>query len=282
LWFVNNYELEQRVLGYLAKYQEKYEIEIYAFVILGNHYHLLARFPKLNRSSFLRDFNSRFTLAVSCTVKHYPGGHLWGRRSSPQLLPLNEDVRHYFHYCALQAVSAGLTERISEYPGYNSFGDAVYCREKTYKVVDWTDYNNRRRSNKNLGIKDCTDEYKLKYSRLPGLEHLSQNEYAETLLKELEEKRSVIIAERKKEEKGFVGPKALRKTRPGALPRNTKTGGFRPVVLSCCRETRNQFLEWYWGIVELYMEASEKYRNGDRNAVFPANTYKPPGPFVAA
>jgi hypothetical protein len=44
LWFVNNKPLEQKILGYLAKNQVLFDPTYYAFVIMGNHYHHLARF----------------------------------------------------------------------------------------------------------------------------------------------------------------------------------------------------------------------------------------------
>ena len=67
LWFINNKSLEDEVLGYLAKYQEKYSVILHAFIFQGNHYHLLASYPKCNRAQFMRDFNARF---AECTKRH--------------------------------------------------------------------------------------------------------------------------------------------------------------------------------------------------------------------
>ena len=46
LWFVNNKKLEEEVLSYLAKYQNIYGVVLYAFILIGNHYHMVAKFPK--------------------------------------------------------------------------------------------------------------------------------------------------------------------------------------------------------------------------------------------
>jgi hypothetical protein len=37
LWFVNNKQLEARILAYLAKYTTMYEVILYGFAIEGNH-----------------------------------------------------------------------------------------------------------------------------------------------------------------------------------------------------------------------------------------------------
>jgi hypothetical protein len=52
-----------------ARYQEIYEVEIYAFCLMGNHYHLLARFPKGNRVLFEGDFNSIISRALPRLVR---------------------------------------------------------------------------------------------------------------------------------------------------------------------------------------------------------------------
>ncbi|MCC6953628.1 MAG: hypothetical protein IT290_05885 [Deltaproteobacteria bacterium] len=57
LWFANNPELENAILSYAAKYQERYDITLYGFAIEGNHIQFPLHFPKLNRGDFMRDLN---------------------------------------------------------------------------------------------------------------------------------------------------------------------------------------------------------------------------------
>jgi len=168
LWFVNNKNLEQHCLAYLAKYQEKYGVEIYAKVFQGNHFHLVSRFPGCNRSLFYRDYNARMAEGVRRHVATFEGGTLFERRYSEQALPSNEDLEEYFFYCALQPVSSGLCERIGDYPGYNSFDDAVSARKRKFNLIDWASYNEAKRNNQNPKKKDYIKTYYLKFTRLPG------------------------------------------------------------------------------------------------------------------
>ena len=282
IWIVNNAKLEERILGYLAKYVEKHGVILHAFVLMGNHYHMVARFPLANRSAFFKDFNARLAESVRELVPEFIGGPLLERRFTPQVLPLDSDVENYLLYCALQPVHHGLTERFSEYPSYNSFSDATAGKSRDLELLNQAKYNAaRRRVGAKAKIKDFTTVYTLTYTRLPGYEHLSANEYKALMLSKIEQRRVEILKERRKEGKGFLGAKLVKKTRPGTLPRRTKKGGMRPLILTSCAEIRSEFVSWYVKVVGWYRAASQRYLAGERDVEFPPGTYKPPGPFVA-
>jgi hypothetical protein len=247
---------------------------------MGNHYHILLRFNEPNKAAFFRDLNARIAEAVRACVKEFVGGKLLGERYADQALPEDADTEDKFFYAALQPVSSGLTERVSEYPAYNSFQDASTATVKEYEVVDWAAYNSRRRYNKSLSIKDFTKSYPLVFTRLPGYEDLSYREYRQYLLKQLELRRVKVVNARKKEGKGFAGPEALAEIRPGSKPaesKKRKRGECRPVVISSNREARAKYLDWYFRLKEKHAQASERYRKGDWEVEFPEGTYPPPG-----
>lgn len=279
LWFINNRPLEKAILGYAAKYAQVHEVKLYALAIEGNHIQGTADFPLCNRAHFMRDFNSMTARAVPRYVPTYPGGSFWARRYSSEILPADEDIERQFFYTVLQPVQDGLAERISDYDGYNCFHDAIWGITRTYKVVRWGEYHAKRRYNKNISIADFTDVFKLKYERLPGYEHLSQKEYAHLMQKKLELIRQEIVAERRKAGLGFATKEQLRKIRPGAKPRKTKTStreSHRPRVLCSCDWLRQQTLEWYFGLYAWYKDASRQYRSGRLDVEFPEGMYKPP------
>ena len=277
LWFVNNKLLEERILGFLAKYTNKYRVQLYGFCIVGSHIHLLVRFPKRNRIAFCRDFGARTAEAVRISVSQFIGGPLFERRYTPQFLPLPEDVSKYFFYLALQAVESGLTERISEYPGYNSFHDARCGIERKYKFFRYGAYNDAKRKNPAVSKKDFWEVHSLRFNKLPEYEHLEKRQYQLRLLARLEQGRAELVNKRKAEGKGFLGARALKKVVPGSLPTNPKKGGMRPIVLSVCRKAKQEVLNWYFSIVEQYKKASEKYRKGDLTVTFPLGTFRPSG-----
>jgi REP element-mobilizing transposase RayT len=278
LWFVNSPELEEKILAHLAKYQEKYSVEIYAFVLMGNHYHLLARFPEKNRYKFIGAFNSIVAKLVNQYQDDFVDGKLWGRRARTQVVPNNEDVEDKFWYTVLNPVSSGLVPRIGDFASYRCLQDVINGQSKIFKLVNWQEYSNKKRRNRNLKPADCTEHYRIRYSRLPGYEGLTRDDYKTALQKKLIERTEAAIAERKKKSLGFAGSEVLKRTRPGAFPRSTKTSERytkRPLVLTLCAETRRIFLDMYFRIVNAYIDASHRFRNGDLNAEFPPGTHRP-------
>lgn len=278
LWFVNNQALVENILLYLAKYQEEYQCEVYGFVLLGNHYHLLAKFPLSNRSAFLKAFDSRIAHLVKKHVPHFRDGKLWARRPKVQAVLNSEDVMDRFLYVGLNHVSSGLCEKVSEHNGYTCLVDCFRKHGRKFRVIDWKDFNNRSRYNKKLRPKDCEKEYTLKFSRLPSLEGLSDSEYQTKVQGLIEARRKKIIEARRSSGQGFAGKHVLRKTKAGSMPRNTKTStreSKRPLVLTLCMESKQRFLEWYFALLDAYKKASAKFRSGKLNAEFPPGTYRP-------
>lgn len=279
LWFCNNAALEEKLLGYVGRLQHKYEFDLYGLVIQGNHYHMESRFPGANRAHVMRDLNSNWQRFVKAHVADFEGGSLWQRRYAEQCLPSNEDIEDYFFYCALQPINSGLCKRIEDYPGYNSFYDAIYGREREVTWVDWTKYHDAKRKGRKVSVEDYTITYKLKYKRLPGYETLSQEDYAALMLQKFNKRRDEII--KAKEAEGFVypNPSYLRKTMAGQKPRQTKTStreSVYPLVLTCCLSTKRAYEETYFALLHDYRCASKRFLDGEHNAVFPPGTYKPP------
>lgn len=279
LWFVNNQRLETTCLTHLARYVEKYRVELYAFVLMGNHHHEVARFPKLNRSSFYRDFNARLAEGVRYHVMEFEGGPLFERRYSEQALPLPEDIEEQFFYSALQGVAEGLCEHPDDYPGYNSFHDAINGVRRIFYYTNWSAYRTRKRFNKKLTPEDFTTEHVLEFKRLPGYEHLTQRQYKKLMLKKREERRLKLVENRRAEGHGFVPPEKLLSVEPGTKPKTTKKSkrdSKRPLVLTKCAEAKKLFLEWYFSIYEAYKAAVKLYRQGQLDVKFPPGTYRPP------
>ena len=279
LWFINNSKVEQHALRFLARYQEKYGVELFSFVLMGNHSHIEARFPGMNRSQFYRDLNARMAEGVRYFVPEFPGGPLFARRYSEQAIVEAPDLEEYFFYCALQPIQAGFAERLEDYPGYNSFQDAISGKPRIVKDVDWTAFNAARRHNPRVKKKDYTTYRKLNYSRLPGYEHLSQHDYKVLMLKKFEERRMKIIQERRAQGKGFLGRDALLNIVPGSSPIQTKKSSRRskrPLILTRCLETKKEFLRFFFDTLNSYRSASRLFRQGVLNVTFPPGTYRPP------
>ncbi len=108
----------RKFLNLIAEGVDKFGVEIHAFCLMGNHYHLLARTPEPNLDKFMhmvgfkyvRYFNDRYTL----------DGPLWRSRYHP--LPVENEayattVLRYIHRNPL---ALGVTD-LAAYP-WSSYG----------------------------------------------------------------------------------------------------------------------------------------------------------------
>ena len=278
LWFVNNPKLEDAILGYLAKYSERYDAKLYAFAIEGNHLHSDAQFPLENRADFMRDLNSQIARSVQRFVPEFPGGSVFDKRYSNEFLPAPEDLEEYFFYVALQPIQDGQAEYLREFEGYHFFHDAVYGIERNFRVIDYQALNAARKKNPGALLLDFVTTHTLKYERLPGYEHLTQKEYARLMYRKLEERRQKVVAARRAAGLGFAGPEFRRAIRPGARPLRTKRStriSFRPRILCVCPARRAEWKAWYFDVYFEYRRASERFRAGELLVEFPRGTYRP-------
>ena len=279
LWFVGTPELQDRIQAFLARYQEMYGVVIYGFIIMGNHYHLIAKFPLMNKAAFFKAFNSMIARLTNTAVEQFEGGKLWARPVRSQPIGDELDIKDRFFYAALNPVGAGLVRKLSEYKSYNSFNDAITGKKRKFKIFHREDYNNRKRSNSKLTHAECTSEHTLTYSRLPGYEQMSHADYVKVMSKELEVRRVFVVEQRLKDGRGFATAEALSKLRPGAKPKSTKTStrhSKRPLILTRLFELRTKYLRWYFDLRERYQEASRRFRAGELSVAFPTGTYRPP------
>jgi hypothetical protein len=206
-------------------------------------------------------------------VPNYVGGKLWARRYSFQVLPRSEDVEHWFYYAALNPVTSKLCRHPKDYLSYNSFWDAATNTQRAYTVFERMAYNERKRFDRSVKRKDYEKVYTLTFSRLPGMEELSPQEYEEKLKAAFEQRRQDLIAE-----KGFAPVGVVNSITAGASPYRTKRSrrySFRPLVLSLCRKAKLEFLKKYFDLLDRFKEASQKFLQGASDVVFPTGTYPP-------
>lgn len=102
---------------------DKYSLCVHAFVLMGNHYHLLCHTPKKNLDEIMQSFMRR----TSVRIKSRSGkiNHLWG---SPYRWSLIRSQSHYFQvyrYIYQNPLRAGIVDRVEKYP-YSTLKDVPF------------------------------------------------------------------------------------------------------------------------------------------------------------
>jgi len=89
-------------LDKLAEYANLYDVIIYAYCLLPNHYHLFLKTRNANLGKFMQSFNTSFTLSMN--NKYKKSGHLFQGRYKAQLVESELYKNKLSRYIALNPV----------------------------------------------------------------------------------------------------------------------------------------------------------------------------------
>lgn len=99
---------------YLFMLHHNYDMKIHSFVLMSNHYHLLASDPKLNMSKAMAEFmrsTSKEMGRISFRINK-----IWGSRFHSCLIDDTSYFLNTYKYNYRNPVAAGLCSRVEDYP----------------------------------------------------------------------------------------------------------------------------------------------------------------------
>ncbi len=121
-WLRPGKDVNKVIGGVLARYSEIFEVVIYVYAFLSNHYHLLTKSPKSNADEFLENVNRE--LARRLNWKYHRSGKFWSRRYSEQEVPNEDDLLGAFLYITTNPTRHGMVEQPSSGQGCALMGKA--------------------------------------------------------------------------------------------------------------------------------------------------------------
>lgn len=123
------WDVFQQKLGELSK---EYEVRIFAFVLMANHYHLIADFPQDNLSDSMRYLNLEVSRKIARGSDRT--NHIFGGRYKGCLINRSSHLYHAYKYVYRNPVVANMCLRVEEYP-YSTIG-VLSDREYSFPVFD--------------------------------------------------------------------------------------------------------------------------------------------------
>ncbi|RLB52108.1 MAG: hypothetical protein DRJ42_15635 [Deltaproteobacteria bacterium] len=263
--------MAQNLLGAaLARAQEHCEVEIFAIVCMSNHIHLVIRTKKRNLSKFVGYFKARVATAINqLTGKRGP---LWARRYDAQPILNDEAAMERVVYTIDNPGKANLVEDPGGWPGFSAAYGLGEADELTFEYFDRTAWHKAKRPrDRGPFWRTAT----LVLSPLPNCVDVVRERVGESLRAQLKNSSEARAAGGKR----AVGIERVLAAGFETRPQKASFGR-RPYCFGSAREKR-EYSEGMGRVCRLHAEAAERFRNGDRTAVFPAGTYPPALPLAA-
>ena len=276
LWITPNASTRKLIGGIIARYQEILRIEIYAYCILGNHYHLLIKAPHSNTDEFLENVNREISRRMNWRLRRE--GQFWGRRYAEQIVLTEEDALEALLYINTNPTRHGLLADSSRWPGLTSFDHALKEKDRRFSFTKYSAPEGEPRKT----------THSLKLTALPQFQHLRRKQRRKELQRLLEERMEQIAQERGESGQGFMGLEMLQQQLPGERPEKVSRSP-RPVCYTRSAQLWRAMRDKERKRRAAYAEASFLYRLGCSNYDFPDHCYLPPRhrlpriyPFVVA
>ncbi len=259
--------LNALIAGVLAVARTKFDVRIYDFVFLSNHFHMLAAAPSpAVMSAFMCFVMSN--IAREAGRLHDWSGHFWDQRY--RAIPITDaaSLIDRMRYLLAHGCKEGLVSHPSLWEGLQAVDALTQGLPIKGIWVDRTSmYQARKRVNAVVNENDFTSEVELVLDVLPDWEDLSVEERQTQAKALVEEAALSALAPRK----GKSPRASYRPRSPHYRPRRLKRG-FAPLCHASTKALRKAFKEAYRAFVNAYRIASERLRERLPELGFPAHS----------
>jgi len=272
-------ELNEIIVGALARAQELYPVGICALAFASNHYHLLLLVEDVQRmASFMNHFQSNLAREAG-RLFGWPE-KFWARRY--QAIPVSGEEAaqvERLRYLLAHGCKEGLVERLSDWPGVHAAQALVEGKPLEGTWFDRTREAAARRRNEAFESMKYATRYTLTLVPLPCWEHLSPEKYRERVARLVQEIEAEAAARREAEATPARGPKEIRAQQRHERPKRLKKGPA-PLFHAATKRVRKELSEAYAHFVAAFREAAELLKAGQREVCFPPGSFPPALPFV--
>ena len=224
-------------------------LEIYAFIFLGNHFHLLCKDTEGRLAQFMGYFQGNLARAINQELGRH--GKFFAREYDDAILDGDEAFLNRYAYILCNAVKAGLVEKATDWPGWSSLDGALSDGKYRFELLNATQYYKAMRFGKPTNASDYIETWEFEMATPPMLQHLSKEERTkqiQTLVSDAEEKYRL-----QREGQPVLGVEAIQRQQPTDRPQNPAR---KPRIKFICFNQKR-----LCELLEGYREFTRGYRN---------------------
>ncbi len=254
--------INEMFLYVLALAARRYGVEVHAFCVLSNHFHLVVSDPFACLPEFVRYLDSLVARAANASLGRFEGFWASGTSFSAVAPVAPDDVVAKTAYTLANPVAAGLVQSGAEWPGLWSGPDQIGSGKLTV-----------RRPKKFFRADGYLPELvDLELTAPPGFASVGEfRARVSDALRRLEKKIRREFAEARR---GFLGVAKVLAQKPTARPvPGEPRFGINPRVAAQDKWKRIEALTSLTDFLRAYREAWDALRAGVTGVVFPAGTY---------
>ena len=268
------------VVGALAKAQEDFPVALHGGAVMGDHWHLLASPNDVEQQAgFVGAFTRR--LSILAGRRHEWQGPIFVERYKAIEIAAEEEAQaRRLKYVLSNGCKEGLVSSPLEWPGV-AFAEAM-LGDGVLKGL-WIDRNalyEARRRGEVVSELDYAEEVEVVLEPLPCWAHLSRDAYSRAVRGLIDRIEAETAASHAVDGTRPAGAEAVRAADPWMRRKLEKVPAAS--VLAASAGMWKVLLDGYRDRVTAYRAASERFRSGLRDTVFPPNCFPPALPFVSA
>ncbi|MBS2011958.1 MAG: transposase [Deltaproteobacteria bacterium] len=249
----------------LAVAAKKFKMVIHGWMVMSNHYHLLATDSAGRYPDFLAWLNRMTARALN--IKWGREENLWSTaQASVVWCVTSADAFRMLVYLLANPVAADLVGRTKDWPGSSSLG--LHLHGAALSVERPANYFSKRSK--------LPHTVELTVVPIPGLGGMTEAAYSRKILRALRHQETLARSRRERSGKKPLGREAVLATRPTARPADPagRHAGGQPHL--ACGEKKRRSKEFralasFWSA---HREARERFCVGDREVLFPIGTYR--------
>jgi hypothetical protein len=286
LYFITNRTLQGRLFmtpkkgirdivgGCLGRALSLYAIDLFGYVFLSNHYHLIIRATEGELAEFMCHLNGNIAKKVGKQIGW--SGKFWQRRYSAAPILDDAALLERMSYILQHGVKEGLVARSTMWEGLQCIDSFLSSETPVYPWLNETQFCLEGRNKTEAKAKEeYIEMMPVPLTALPCWEGLDEKELklrAQALLDSAQKEAC------KKHRSGyFLGAKRVSKQAPLSKPKSSKCSP-RPLCHSTSTQLRREFRTFYRSFVDQFKEASQWFRMGNLSVEFPRYSYPPPLP----